>query len=287
MTTDARRIIFCKCSNSDVVPADVKKRVLKALTASTEDVVVLSDLCGSAALSKDDLLNAVSARELVFIACFPRAVKWMLATAGVSIESKNVEFFNMRQQSADEILQILELSGFNSSSAASDAHDKYSDQHSFARPDEKNALHSKNNAIEERQNALREADNASSHNWIPWFPVIDHDLCIDCRQCMDFCLFGVFDLDENGKVRVVKPANCKDNCPACARICPKAAIMFPKFSDSPINGGEVDSVEKDDAKVKVDVNELLGDDLYATLKRRKRSRKKLFKEQKEQRGGDF
>jgi len=53
---------------------------------------------------------------------------------------------------------------------------------------------------------------------------------------MDFCLFGVYS-SENGHIKVVKPENCKNNCPACARICPSRAIIFPKYDKSPINGG--------------------------------------------------
>lgn len=74
-----------------------------------------------------------------------------------------------------------------------------------------------------------------------WFPVIDYDRCTGCRQCVSFCAFGVYSL-ENGKVRVSAPSNCKDNCPACARICPALAIIFPKVGDSPINGDMITDV---------------------------------------------
>ncbi|MFH1881678.1 MAG: 4Fe-4S dicluster domain-containing protein [Planctomycetota bacterium] len=72
-----------------------------------------------------------------------------------------------------------------------------------------------------------------------WFPVIDKDRCIECGQCMDFCLFGAFDKDEEGKVYVKNPYNCKDNCPACARVCPKGAIIFPKCPEDWVSGADV------------------------------------------------
>jgi ferredoxin len=36
-------------------------------------------------------------------------------------------------------------------------------------------------------------------------------------------------LDEGGKVEVRNPDSCKTGCPACARICPQSAIMFPLY----------------------------------------------------------
>ncbi|MEN6309432.1 MAG: ferredoxin family protein [Anaerohalosphaeraceae bacterium] len=76
--------------------------------------------------------------------------------------------------------------------------------------------------------------------WVPWFPVIDYSRCVNCRQCYNFCLFGVYTVDAAGKVQVTKPANCKTGCPACARVCPSAAIIFAKYTESPFNGDAVD-----------------------------------------------
>jgi ferredoxin len=71
--------------------------------------------------------------------------------------------------------------------------------------------------------------------WIPWFPVIDAVRCMQSKKCVDFCLFGVYSIDE-GKVRVTQPQRCKTDCPACARICPQNAIMFPKSDEDRLNG---------------------------------------------------
>ena len=70
-----------------------------------------------------------------------------------------------------------------------------------------------------------------------WFPVIDRNRCVNCGKCHDFCLFGNYVLDCEKKVRVENPSHCKNNCPACARMCPQQAIIFPKYTYSPINGG--------------------------------------------------
>ena len=42
-----------------------------------------------------------------------------------------------------------------------------------------------------------------------------------------------------GGIKVQNESNCKTDCPACSRVCPEAAIMFPKYQAGPINGDEV------------------------------------------------
>ena len=69
-----------------------------------------------------------------------------------------------------------------------------------------------------------------------WYPVVDRSRCVNCKQCLQFCLFGVYALDDDGKVFVRDPDNCKPGCPACSRICPRGAIMFPLHEDGAIAG---------------------------------------------------
>jgi NAD-dependent dihydropyrimidine dehydrogenase PreA subunit len=69
-----------------------------------------------------------------------------------------------------------------------------------------------------------------------WYPLIDKERCCACGKCYDFCLFGVYTM-EKGVVEVSSPTHCKNNCPACARVCPNKAIIFPKYPKSPVNGG--------------------------------------------------
>lgn len=67
-----------------------------------------------------------------------------------------------------------------------------------------------------------------------WYPVIDRDRCTACGACREYCLFGVYGLEErDGERRVVvaHPDACKDGCPACARVCPRQAILFPEAPD--------------------------------------------------------
>jgi Pyruvate/2-oxoacid:ferredoxin oxidoreductase delta subunit len=70
-----------------------------------------------------------------------------------------------------------------------------------------------------------------------WYPVVDGSRCVNCGHCLQFCLFGVYELDAEGKVVVADPDHCKPGCPACSRICPQSAIMFPLYErDAAIAG---------------------------------------------------
>lgn len=69
-----------------------------------------------------------------------------------------------------------------------------------------------------------------------WYPVIDRSRCTGCRHCLQFCLFGVYELDETGRVVAVAPDACKAGCPACSRVCPQGAIIFPLYDDPAIAG---------------------------------------------------
>ncbi len=71
-----------------------------------------------------------------------------------------------------------------------------------------------------------------------WHPVIDDDRCTNCLECLNFCLFGVYGLDAAGRILVETPAACRDGCPACWRICPVGAIIFPACDNPAIAGDD-------------------------------------------------
>jgi hypothetical protein len=116
----------------------------------------------------------------------------------------------------------------------------------------------------------------TTDSWKPWFPVIDPARCTNCMQCLSFCLFDVYGVDSEHRLRVENPANCKVNCPACSRVCPDVAIMFPKYHAGPIDGAPVTQSDMGREKMKVDISSLLGGDIYARLKERSVEAKNRF-----------
>ncbi|WP_414662215.1 ferredoxin family protein [Horticoccus sp. 23ND18S-11] len=117
--------------------------------------------------------------------------------------------------------------------------------------------------------------------WKPWFPVIDYDRCTNCMQCLSFCLFGVYGADHEGHIQVQNQDNCKTNCPACSRVCPEAAIMFPKYKAGPINGDAVKDSDLEREKMKVDISALLGGDIYSMLRMRSERAQSRFSKERD------
>jgi Pyruvate/2-oxoacid:ferredoxin oxidoreductase delta subunit len=120
--------------------------------------------------------------------------------------------------------------------------------------------------------------------WKPWFPVIDYGRCTHCMQCLSFCLFDVYGVTPDARITVVNPANCKTDCPACARVCPEVAIVFPKYRAGPIHGAEVAADDVRREALKIDISSLLGGDIYAMLRdRSERAKSRFSKERDDQR----
>ena len=87
-----------------------------------------------------------------------------------------------------------------------------------------------------------------------WYPVIDYDRCTNCMECVDFCLFGVYGVDDAGAVLVEQQDSCKKGCPACSRVCPANAILFPGHKTPAIAGADGESA----GDFKIDLSKLFG-----------------------------
>jgi ferredoxin len=189
------------------------------------------DLCGAVARREQALIELASDHPLLVLACRPRAVHWLLHAAGVDVRTQSINVIDLRQDSvsARAALAGAGLAGGNG-----------------------------------------KADlPAAPDDWIPWFPVLDYDRCQHCGQCASFCVFGVYSKRPDGRVAVTNPRGCKTNCPACARICPSAAIMFPKHNEAPFDGSAISDEESVRARTRQYTLQLLGDDPYAALAARR------------------
>lgn len=224
-------IIICQCQNARLIPESAIRRVSEILENASQPVVCVDDLCAMAA-KKDPLLREwASQDELVICACFPRAVRSLFSHAKAALpESTTV--VNLQTEKPKEGLAGLALEDGN-------------------------------------QNAPTTIQ-ATDPEWYPWFPVIDYQRCKNCKQCLNFCLFGVYSLTSDQTVEVSRPHKCKTGCPACARVCPYAAIIFPKYEKSPINGDAVVESEwkKSHAVSAASLKERLSGNIYQLLRQR-------------------
>lgn len=125
------------------------------------------------------------------------------------------------------------------------------------------------------------AGDAPPSTWKPWFPVIDYSRCTNCMQCLSFCLFDVYGVSADRTIQVQNQSNCKTECPACSRVCPEVAIMFPKYRHGPINGEDITADDVRREAMKVDISALLGGDVYALLRDRSAKAKSRFSKERD------
>ena len=225
------KITICACSSRTFIDRSELVRVAVAAQQAGIEVRLVADLC-ELCENKADEVHEIA--KTTIVACHSRAVKSLMAYVG----EDEARSFNLRSQSADDVLQAL---GIKPVEVSADDAAEWTRQ------------------IEAMPRKL--GDDA-------WYPVLDKDACAECGKCLAFCPFGVYEMVDE-RIRVVHPTHCKNNCPACARTCPASAIIFPKYDRSPINGGE----EQQEYAVRLDTREL-----YAqTLRDRLLTRKKLIK----------
>ena len=257
------RIVYCHCAYWAALPAETKQAVLAGLTDSGVALEAVADLCGLAARRDPALERWAETPGLQIIACHPRAIRWLFAYAGAPLPAETA-IHNMRLDSAEAILARLHSAprdhtggGARAAAGLSGRAESSGQPHGRAGP-----------AV---AHGNQDSAPRKPGDWVPWFPVVDYDRCKGCRQCVEFCLFGVYTVD-GGTVRVAQPDHCKTGCPACARVCPHSAIIFPKFKDGPISGdqGELTDVGRDG--LKADLAGLSQAEVVTLLRRRSAAR---------------
>jgi Pyruvate/2-oxoacid:ferredoxin oxidoreductase delta subunit len=226
-------ILVCRCAYDAALPSDRVRAVIGALDEAGLPHRIVPDLCELAAKRDPWLLEWAGSPGRKIVACYPRAVLNLLRAAGAASDRHPPEIVNLHAQTGHDACRQLAL-----------------------RPGADGPGHA-------------DADKEPT-DWVPWFPVVDVARCTACRQCLDFCLFGVYVEPQPGRIEVRHPDRCKLHCPACARICPESAIIFPKHGEAPINGAEITDVQAERARIHSDLLDLLGDDFHAALKERSR-----------------
>lgn len=208
----ARRVLLCRCQRAGKLDAGAVEAASAWLLARADlSVTEVEDLCGLAAAQPARLAELLGGggAPAVVVACRTRVVRWLARWAAVQEPAGGVAAVGIRGMSAEQAVEAVR--GALGGGGAAEA--------------------SAREAPERLACAL--------DGWEPWYPVIDYDRCVTCGKCLDFCPFGVYARDPEGAVRVVHPRQCKFNCPACARICPRLAIVFPKHAGRPIDGDDV------------------------------------------------
>lgn len=101
------RILYCHCAYAKVVPVETKTAVLEGLTRADVEFEAVPDLCEMAARRDPRLKDLVDDRPIRVAACYPRAVKWLFASAGVNVDRQNAVILNMRTDPAHSVLDRL------------------------------------------------------------------------------------------------------------------------------------------------------------------------------------
>ena len=98
------RIVYCHCTYAQVVPPEVKEAVLRRLSESDVEFEAVADLCEMSARQSASMQALANEGEIKIAACFPRAIKWLFASAKAPLNPASTEVLNMRSLSADEII---------------------------------------------------------------------------------------------------------------------------------------------------------------------------------------
>lgn len=223
-----KKLILCGCHFYHRIPTETLQTIDASCTAAGMVCEIVPDLCFWMAKAPEKLRKLAEYDAIG--ACQERVVQTFLEGAG------SPTCFDLRTLSAEDFLAKFV-------------------------PEVEITRFSEGSQVWEKRFSEKPSE------WIPWFPVIDTQRCVNCRKCVDFCMFGVYAVDVSNRVKVVEPESCKTNCPACARMCPQNAILFPKSEEPPLNGSLAEVVKP-------------SEETTLSLKERLRRRKtpRLFKE---------
>ncbi len=239
--TKDRHIIFCSC-RGERISTDFLSALDTYLREMPVRVTKVNDLCGVAGKNTATIKELFADEtEHLILGCYIRTMNLLLEQTDV--KSSGVSYINLNETGKNEILNQV---------------DEFCSDHDGVA-------------------GFREISEDSG--WPSWYPLIDYSRCTSCGQCADFCLFGVYDKTD-GRVEVVNPEGCKTNCPACARICPSTAIIFPKYKHGGAIGGSDEIDEHAELRRQTqDMEDFLGNDIYAAIEKRKAKRQSIIRQE--------
>lgn len=250
MSEQKKGILLCDCQGGVFDPGSIGE-IRSSLEPLNARCLVVSDLCGMVAVNPGKIKEDISGySELLVIGCYPRTMRLLLKQViGDGINALTIRYINLQETEPEEVVGQVER---------------------FAAGD----------------GAPRIMEIREDSGWPSWYPVIDEVRCTICGQCADFCLFGVYEKTAEA-VKVVYPQGCKNQCPACARICPVTAIIFPKYKQGGAIGGSdaIDEVAEQKRQAQ-DIEAILGNDIYAALQKRKARRNSIIRENEMKRAID-
>lgn len=235
-----KKIVFCNCGGKNIGVERINE-LDSFLQNTNAEVIKVSDLCGLSVSDKDSIGQIFSSTdEVLLVACYPRTIYLILQNAGIQPDNTKYQLLNTRELNEESVCKEIE---------------------SFC---------------EEGTGEQSYTEIKSEQEWPAWYPMIDKTRCTNCGQCANFCLFGVYETKE-GAVQVINPKGCKNNCPACARICPQTAIIFPKYQQGGAIGGSdlIDEMAEQQRQVQ-DIATILGSDIYSALEQRKIKRQSII-----------
>jgi NAD-dependent dihydropyrimidine dehydrogenase PreA subunit len=239
-SVDGKKILFCNC-RGERIDSGLLTGIDSFLKMFPAKTYKLTDLCGTLREKNEQIKNLFKNNsEYLVLGCYKRSMDLLLEQASAP---ENYRHVNLIETDKEEVLRSIKEFW--------------------------NGSHVRDSYEEIKQDS----------DWPAWYPVIDYSRCTSCGQCADFCLFGVYEKTA-GKVKVVNPENCKNNCPACARICPATAIVFPKYKHGGAIGGSEEIDEQAELKRQTqDMQEFLGNDVYAAIEKRKLKRQSIIRKE--------
>lgn len=237
-----KHIILCKCGG-DRIDNGFISGLCGFVKSQPVRVTILSDLCGLGVTKKEQVATLVNDdSDLLVVGCHKRTMDLLFSKiSGKNSNLYEYQHLNMLELPEDKIVESIIY---------------------FCSGNEGNASFTE---IEEES------------GWPSWYPIVDYARCTACMQCADFCLFGVY-TKSGDRVEVINPQGCKNNCPACARICPATAIIFPKYRNGgAVGGSDLVDENAEQQRQAMDINEFLGSDIYSALEKRKIKRQSIIR----------